>query len=124
LGNRLGFILTRGEQHEAKFAKALLARHLDCKMVIADRGYDSDDIRQFLADHGIEAVIPPKRNRKTDIPYDRHMYKERHKNENFFGRIKKKFRRVATRYDKTAIAYAGAICIAAIYDWIKSIYGF
>ena len=57
---------------------------------------------------GAEAVIPPRRNRKVAIDYDRDMYKWRHLVENFFARIKE-FRRIATRYDKTDTSFAATI---------------
>jgi len=84
------------------------ARHL-----LADRGYDADWFRAALKDKGIEPCIPPKKNRKIQIEYDKTLYKQRHKVENMFGKLKD-WRRIATRYDRCAHTFFSAICIAAI----------
>ncbi len=81
-------------------------------MVIADKAYDTNQIRKQLAAAGIMAVIPSKRNRKRPYPLDEVHYKTRHLVENYFGKIKE-FRRVATRYDKTDTSYAGMFDLAA-----------
>ena len=65
-----------------------------------------------LQARGAEAVIPPRRNRKVAIDYDRDMYKWRHLVENFFARIKE-FRRIATRYDKTDTSFAATIYLTS-----------
>ena len=70
-----------------------------------------------LAAAGKAAVIPPKGNRKQRRDYDRHLYKARHLIENFFAKLKQ-FRAIATRYDKTARNFLGAIHLAAAYVWL------
>ena len=67
---------------------------------------------------GIEPVIPPKANRKTPRDYDKDLYKARHLIENFFEKLKH-YRAIATRYDKTATAFLGAIHIAASVIWLN-----
>ena len=62
-------------------------------------------------------MIPPRSNRKEPRSYDRHLYKERHLVENFFARLKQ-YRAVATRYDKTARNFLGAIYLAAAVVWL------
>ncbi len=77
-----------------------------------DKAYDCDDIRKFLEYQGIEAVIPPKSNRKRLLSYDKTKYRMRQKVERFFCRIKE-FRRIATRYDKLAktfMAFVHLVC--------------
>lgn len=70
--------------------------------LIGDKAFDADDrVRAPLAAAGKTAVIPPKANRRLPRDYDRHLYKARHLIENFFAKLKK-FRAIATRYDKTA----------------------
>ena len=78
-----------------------------------DRGYDADWFRDGLLDKGITPCIPPKKNRKRQIPYDKSLYKQRHKVENMFGKLKD-WRRISTRYDRCAHTFFSAICIAAI----------
>ncbi len=82
------------------------------KRLLGDRRYDADWFREALQDKGIEPCIPPKKNRKTQIEYDKAFYKQRHKVENMFGKLKD-WRRIATRYDRCAHTFFSAICIAA-----------
>ena len=81
--------------------------------VLADKGYDSDANRAAIRAQGAEPCIPPRKNRKEVVVYDRHLYKERNVAERFFGRIKQ-YRRVATRYDKKAANFLGFIWVASI----------
>lgn len=67
---------------------------------------------------GAQAVIPPKSNRKTQRIYDKELYKERNLIERMFNKLKH-FRRVATRYDKTALSFLSFVHIASIYLWLK-----
>jgi transposase len=69
--------------------------------VIADKGFDSDEFVRAIEATGAEAVIPPRSNRKAPRDYDEHPYKERDRVERFLNRGKH-YRRVATRYEKTA----------------------
>ncbi len=80
--------------------------------LIADRGDDSDWFRAVLADKGISACIPSTNSRKIPLPHDATLYKQRHKIENMFGRLKD-WRRLATRYDRCAHTFFSAICLAA-----------
>ncbi len=81
--------------------------------LIADRGYDSAWFRQALSAKGIEPCIPSSRSRKHPFPYDKALYRQRHKIENLFAHLKD-WRRIATRYDRCAHTFFSAICIAAI----------
>jgi transposase len=80
---------------------------------IADKAYDSDAVVTAAQRQGAEAVIPPKKNRKVRREYDRHLYKERKKVEWFINLIKQ-YRRVATRYEKTARNFLGFVHVASI----------
>ena len=83
-----------------------------------DRGYDADWFRDGLLERGITPCIPPRKNRKRQIVYDKALYKQRHKVENMFGRLKD-WRRISTRYDRCAHTFFSAICIAAfVIYWI------
>ena len=82
--------------------------------------YDAAWLRNALADRKIEACIPSKSNRKTQIPHDRVLYRKRHKIENMFGNLKD-WRRIHTRSDPCAPTFMSAIAIAAIVIfWIWS----
>ena len=88
------------------------------KELLGDKGYDADWFRQALADKGIATCIPSRTNRKAQIPHDRKLYRQRHKIENMFGRIKD-WRRIHTRYDRCAHTFFSAICIAAaVIFWL------
>ena len=74
--------------------------------------------RAALAKRGVAACIPSKSNRKVAIPHDAVLYKQRHRIENMFGRLKD-WRRIHTRYDRCAHTYFSAICIAAaVIFWL------
>jgi putative transposase len=92
--------------------------NLNAEYVIADKGYDSDKLLGLIEQQGSQAVIPPKSNRKVQREYDTHLYKERHLIECLFNKLKR-FRRVATRYDKTAASFLGFIYLTASILWIR-----
>jgi len=111
-------MLTEGQMNDHKGAALLLAALPPATELIGDRGYDSDRFREGLCERGIEPCIPPTRNRKAPLAYDKTLYRQRHRIENAFGRLKD-WRRVATRYDRCAHAFFSAICIAAtITFWL------
>jgi transposase len=85
--------------------------------MLADKGYDGDDVRASLLMKGILPIIPPKANRKQPIACDFKRYRDRNQIERMFNRLKQ-FRRIATRYDKTAKSYLGFLCLAAAKLWL------
>ena len=118
LGNPLGFHLTPGQACDLDGADVLIDA-VEAGIFIADKAYDADErVIDRLEAAGIEPVIPSKANRKTPRDYDRDLYKVRHLIENFFEKLKP-YRAIATRYDKTAIAFLGAIHIAASVIWLN-----
>jgi len=118
LGNPTRFYLTAGQVHDLAGADVLLS-HLEADTLIADRAYDADErVRNRLAAQACDAVIPSTANRKEPYPYDKHLYKARHLIENFFAKLKQ-YRAIATRYDKTARNFLGAIYLAASVIWLN-----
>jgi putative transposase len=117
LGNPLRLIGTPGQRHDIAFAHDLV-EGFSPQAAIGDKGYDADRLCQEIAESGAEIVIPPKRNRKIQRPYDADLYKERNIIERFFNKLKQ-FRRVATRYDKLLVNFMGFVKLAAIAIWIK-----
>jgi transposase len=105
-------VLTAGQAADVTQGAALIAGH-DTEAVIADKAFDSDAFVATIEARGAEAVIPPKKNRVCPRDYDRHLYKERNLAERFFNLIKH-YRRVATRYEKTARNFLGFVHVAAI----------
>jgi len=110
--------LTPGQAWDGKAAMDLLDALPDKAMVLADKAYDADVIREMIRRQGAWANIPPKRNRKTPICFSRHLYKARNLVERFFSKIKH-FRRIATRYDKLAENYMAMIKLASIRIWLR-----
>jgi len=104
--------LSEGQMSDYNGARLIVDALPPVKHLLADRGYDADWFRQSLRDKGIEPCIPPRKNRKQRIEYDTVLYKQRHKVENMFGKLKD-WRRIATRYDRCAHTFFSAICIAA-----------
>src|SRR5260370_32463287 len=87
-------------------------------MLLADRGYDADWIRELVRQQGAWANIPPKRNRKDPIFFSPHLYRARNLIERFFNKIKQ-CRRIATRYDKLAANYLAFVKLASIRIWLR-----
>jgi transposase len=109
---------TPGQVADITQAEALLSAHQGsaataATAVIADKGYDSQKLVRFIEGRGGEAVIPPRRNLKEQREFDAHLYKERNQVERFIGRIKQ-YRRVATRYEKTARNFLAFVQVASI----------
>jgi len=88
-------------------------------MVLADKAYDANAIREMIDGQGAWANIPPKSNRKDPICFSPHLYKARNLVERFFNKIKH-FRRIATRYDKLAANYMAMLKLASIRVWLRA----
>ena len=112
MGHPVALKLTGGQAGDCPHLPELIAR-VPTEAVIADKAYDSNDNRRVIAARGAQAVIPPKKNRVEQIEYDRHLYKERHVVECYFGKLKQ-YRRVATRYEKKAANFLGFVWLATI----------
>lgn len=95
--------LTAGQVHDLKIASDLIEGE-DTGAVIADKAYDSDEFIALIEQLGAEVVIPPKANRTEQRNYDKNLYADRNKIERFINRVKH-YRRLATRYEKTARNY-------------------
>lgn len=112
LGNPLSFHLTPGQACDLDRADQLLP-NIVAGTVLADKGYDANErVIERLQAQGKTAVIPPKPNRTIARDYDRDLSKARHPIENFFAKLKQ-YRVMATRYDKRATNFLGAIYLAA-----------
>ena len=81
-------LLSEGQMSDYKGAALMLSAMPKARQLLADKGYDADWFRAALAKRGVAACIPSKSNRKVAIPYDAVLYKQRHKIENMFGRLK------------------------------------
>ena len=125
LGNLIDFRLLPGQAHDLRGTADLIAG-LACGKLLADRAFDANWLREALTEAKIEAVIPPKSNRRFPAEFDRHTYKWRHlidlRRENnppdcflillIFGKLKE-FRGIATRYCKTDESFTAFVSLAA-----------
>lgn len=116
-GLPLSFILTEGKTPDINKEEELIGDD-SCDFALADKEYDSDTFRSYLLEKKITPVIPVRKNRVAKVQYDQDIYRERNAIERFFGRIKE-YRRIATRYDKTADMYKGFLVLVGILMWAK-----
>jgi transposase len=117
LGNPLRLLLTAGRRHDGPQAAALIEGY-EPQVLIADKGYDSGPLIETVKAGGIEAVIPPKKNRLTQREYDRHLYRERHLIECFINKIKQ-YRRVFSRFEKLSKNYLGFLSFVSALVWLR-----
>ncbi len=117
LGCPVRFMLTAGQKGDAPQAAALL-EGLPAEVVMADTAYDADHLRQAIAAKGALAVIPNNPSRALKYRLDKHLYAQRHLVECCFSKLKQ-FRRVATRFEKTARNYLAVVTLAAIILWMR-----
>jgi transposase len=114
---RLG--LTAGQAHDGQIADTLLDRLGPRTIVLADRAYDADRIRELIQNQGATPNIPPKSNRKWKPCFSKRLYRERNLVERFFSKLKH-FRRVATRYDKLAANFLAMVQLASMRLWLRA----
>ena len=112
MGLPVTVVLTPGQAADVKQARKLM-EGIPAEVVIGDKGYDSDAVVEAIQAKGAEAVIPPKKNRKVQRGYDCDRYKDRNLVERFFARVKQ-YRRMATRYEKTARNFLAFVHVASI----------
>jgi len=105
-------MLTGGQVHDIWGARGLLAGVATPARFLGDKAYDADDIRDYLAADGSEAVIPSKANRREPRPHDPSAYKMRNIIERSFCRLKD-WRGIPTRYDKKATNLLAGVCLAS-----------
>lgn len=94
-------------------ALPLLVRLAPAKRLLADQAYDSNAIRDWLTRKRITPVIPNHPRRTVRLPFDRKAYRRRNAIERLFCRLKD-WRRIATRFDKTARNYLVSIALVAV----------
>lgn len=112
-------MLSEGHRNDINFAIPLL-EHIELTgcSVLADRGYDSIKLIDYIYERGGEPTIPSRKGAKFERRCDWWQYKERHLVEKLFLKLKA-FRRIATRYDKLPFTYLGFLCITSMLIWLK-----
>ena len=118
LGNPLRILITSGEVHDINMAESLL-EGMTAENVLADRGYDSKKFVDYIKQQ-MESVpvIPSRKRNKEQREYDKHLFKERHLVECFFNKLKR-YRRIATRYDKLVSTYLAMVLIGCCLIWLR-----
>ncbi len=114
---RLG--LTAGQAHDAPAALELLDRLAPRTIVLGDKAYDANGIRDLIEAQGAVPNIPAKSNRKWKPCFSRTLYRERNQVERFFSKLKH-FRRIATRYDKLAENFLAMVKLASMRLWLRA----
>jgi transposase len=110
-GKPVQLLLGPGQEHDLTRADELLADHQPAA-VIADKAYDADAFLARIREREAEIVIPPLKVRNVQRPYNRRKYKQRNLIERFVNRLKH-YRRVATRYEKTARNFLAFACLTS-----------
>ena len=125
LGNPLRIVLGPGQQADCQRAADLLVADLlvaaeGAGNVLADKAYDTNVVVAAVEALGAQVVIPSKKNRKITRLIDRNLYRDRDRNkvERFFSRLKQ-FRRLATRYEKTASSFLGMVLFVSALLWLR-----
>ena len=116
-GNPLKVMLLPRQEPEVRMAREPLG-NISKKIVLADKGYDSDDLRDEIARSRGYALITGRKNRKREVLYVKSIGRKRHVVENFFVRIKR-FRQVATRFNRLASSYLGFVHLASASLWLR-----
>ena len=111
-------LLSEGQMSDHKGARLMIDILPSASSLLGDKGYDSTWFRRELAARGIEPCIPSSKSRKRPYPYDKVLYRQRHKVENLFAKLKD-WRRIATRYDRCPEGFLSAIALAAtVIYWL------
>lgn len=110
-------IATEATRADCTQAKALTTG-IAAQYLIGDKAYDSDAIVEHAHAQGMKVVIPPRKNRKQQREYDKHLYRQRHLVENAFLSIKQ-WRGIATRYAKNLSSFLAAVQIRCLARWLK-----
>ena len=117
--------LSPGQAHDGVEGRKLLTlrgQQEEPAYLLMDRAYEGDATRQLARDLGYWPVVPPRRHRKVKWEYDRELYRKRNEVERLFGRLKRRFRRIFTRYDKLDQMYLGFVLLACIFELLNRLF--
>jgi len=117
-GNPITLKLSEGQAHDGRSAADLLDTVQTGQILLADRGYDSDALRQKMAERGAWANIKPMPNRVNVPAFSPWLYRYRNLVERFFSKLKH-FRAIATRFEKHDANYLGLVKLAAAKIWMR-----
>jgi transposase len=117
-GNPIALKLSEGQAHDGRSAADMLDSVGPGQTLLADRAYDSDALRQTLADRGAWANVKPMPGRVNVPVFSPYLYRLRNLVERFFNKLKH-FRAIATRYDKRADNFLAGIKLASFRIWCR-----
>jgi transposase len=110
--------LTEGQAHDGRSAQDMLGTLDAGQILLADRAYDSDALRETLAERGAWANIRAMPGRKTKPAFSPFLYRYRNLVERFFNKLKH-FRAIATRYDKNPENFLASVKLASARIWMR-----
>jgi transposase len=117
-GNPFTLKLTEGQAHDGRSAEDMLDSVGKGQTLLADRAYDSDALRNTLAERGAKANIKPMPNRVNIPKFNKRLYKKRNLVERFFSKLKH-FRAIATRFEKHDANYLALVKLASARIWMR-----
>jgi len=110
-------LLIEGQAYEGKHVIPLLEAP-EGLMLVGDKGFDSDPLRQQLEQLGVSHCIPSRSNRHKKRRLNKKLYRQRYKVENYFCRLKR-WASASTRRDKLAVHFLALIQFASVIDWLR-----
>lgn len=117
-GNPFRLKLTEGQAHDGRSADDMLGSVGKGQTLLADRAYDSDALRDTLAERGAKANIKPMPNRVNIPKFNKKLYRKRNLVERFFNKLKH-FRAIATRFEKHDANYMALVKLASARIWMR-----
>jgi transposase len=117
-GMPIALKLTEGQAHDGRSAAGMLAGLTSGQILLADRAYDSNLLRDTMTAQGAWANIKPMAHRLDPPAFSPFLYRYRNLVECFFNKLKH-YRAIATRYEKHAANYLAAVKLAAIRIWLR-----
>jgi transposase len=117
-GNPITLKLTEGQAHDGRSADDMLDSVGKGQTLLADRAYDSDALRDTLAERGAKVNIKPMPNRVNIPKFNKRLYRKRNLIERFFNKLKH-FRAIATRYEKHDANYMALVKLASARIWMR-----
>ncbi len=112
-------LISEGQAWDGHYARHLLEHLRPGAVLLADRAYDSNELRRLIAERGARANIPPMPQRRDHLRFSKKLYRKRNLIERFFSKLKH-YRAIATRYEKSAENYLAAIKLACVRIWLKN----
>ena len=118
MGRPIHLKLTEGQAHDGRSAEDMFDTVQMGTVLLADRAYDSNALRETLAQRGAWANIRAMPHRLDPPHFSYTLYRQRNAVERFFNKLKH-FRAVATRYDKRDDNYLASIKLASLRIWLR-----